>query len=57
MKRGFYTPVLQHSVGGFGRPVKRTTSKLAKQQKRGHRYIEIRRDKILVKRRKPKCIL
>ena len=53
MKRGFYTPKPQHSIGGSGKPANRSTSKLAKQQKRGHRYIEIRRNKIVVKRRKP----
>jgi len=57
MKRGFYTPKPQHSIGGFGKSVTRSTSPLARQQKRGHRYIEIRRNKIVVKRRKLKCIL
>lgn len=57
MKKGFYTPAQQHLPGGFGKNVKSSTSPLARQQKRGHRYIEIRRNKILVKRRKPKCIL
>ena len=57
MKRGFYMPKQQHLTGGCGESAKRTTSKLARQQKRGYGYIEIRRNKMVVKRRKPKCIL
>ena len=57
MKRGFYISKQQHLIGGCGESAKRAASKLARQQKRGHRYIEIRRNKMVVKRRKPKCIL
>lgn len=57
MKRGFYTPKPQHLAGGSGRSITRSTSPLARQQKRGHRYIEIRRNKMVVKRHKPKCVL
>ena len=57
MKRGFYTPKPQHSIGGFGGPANRSKSPVVRQQKRGHRYIEIRRNRMVVKRRKPQCVL
>lgn len=57
MKKGSYTPKQQHLTGGSGNLPTRSTSPLARQQKRGHRYIEVRQNKIIVHRKKLKCIL